>query len=313
MTKRLALTLCLLLGLAPSGPAAALEKRNFLHQETERAYYIHNDKPVENAPRPLVVALHGYSGKGEAVRGSHRLAEHLWAKLDEIAQREGFVTLYPVALHGQWNLFPGLKDTTLESGEPADDVGYIHGLVADMVAKGIADPNRIYLTGFSDGAILSYRLLCLDGPGVFAAAVPIAGSMHQPHYDSCAPDFVPPILVIAGTRDPILPYDGWLFSGGREVSIPETMELWRKLHGCDAQSWTLMADRVVEDSSRVRAVTWTGCATPDSVKLLRIEGGGHQAPSFTPGPARWTERFGPRNQDIESAEEIWRFLSVFAK
>lgn len=303
----------LLLGLLAPGFAQALEPRSFPFQEAERRYLIHNAEAAQTSPRPLVVALHGYSGKGEEVRGEHRLAEVLWSRLDQIAEREGFVTVYPVALHGQWNLFPGLRNTELESGQPVDDVGFILALVEHLVAEGLADPSRIYLTGLSDGAILTYRMLCRAPPSPFAAAVALIGSMHQSHYEACTPATPVPLLVIAGTADPILPYDGWIFSGGREVSIPETLELWRRLHGCSGQQWALLDDPVADDGSRARLVTWTGCARDGSVKLLRLEGAGHQAPSRTPSPQRWIERFGPRNQDIEGADEVWQFLSGFSK
>ncbi len=86
------------------------------------------------------------------------------------------------------------------------------------------------------------------------------------------------------------------------------MEHFRLLHGCTGQTAKLRDDRITGDGSRVLEVVWTGCRTPNAVKLLRVEGGGHNWPSHEPLPAAWREWAGVHNRDIESAEEIWTFL-----
>ena len=110
-----------------------------------------------------------------------------------------------------------------------------------------------------------------------------------------------------------MPYDGWLFPTGREISIPETMEHFRLLHACTGQKTDLLYDRDAEDNSRVREVVWTGCGIPSAVKLLRVEGGGHNWLSHEPLPAAWREWAGVHNRDIESAEEVWAFVRQFRK
>ena len=61
-----------------------------------------------------------------------------------------------------------------------------------LVEEGLADSDRLYLTGFSDG-----------------------GTMYQAHRDGCAATVATPLMAIAGTGDRILPYDGWLSPTGR--------------------------------------------------------------------------------------------------
>ena len=142
-----------------------------------------------------------------------------------------------------------------------DDVGFIARMIARLVDEGLADAERVYLTGFSDGAIMSYKLLC-TAEAPFAAAAPAAGTMYQKHRDTCAATVPIPLLAIAGTNDRSLPYDGWLFPTGRGLSVPETMEHFRLLHGCTGQKTDLLYDRDAKDGSRVLEVVWTGCATP---------------------------------------------------
>ena len=295
--------------VAASSPPAG-EARTLEHQGVERHYYLQNAAAA--APVPLVVSLHGYRRPDQALAERENLSAVASASLGRVAGREGFIVAYPHAWLGKWNQFAGLDNTQLEDGRPVDDVGFIARLIERLVDRGLADPKRVYLTGFSDGAIMSYRLLCTAG-APFAAAAPVAGTMYQKHRDTCAATLPIPLLVIAGTDDRSLPYDGWIFPTGREISIPETMEHFRLLHGCTGQKSDLLYDRDPHDGSRVLEVVWTGCAIEHAVKLLRVEGGGHNAPSFEPLPEAWRDWAGAHNRDVKTAEEIWTFLRQFER
>ena len=295
-----------------SSPAAAGEVRILQHQGVERRYYLQNGEAGAAAPAPLVVSLHGHRDKEKALAEREALSGIAWDALGRAAGREGFIVAYPHAWLGQWNLFDGLKNATLEDGRKADDAGFIFAMVSYLVAEGLADPERVYLTGFSDGAIMSYRLLCTAGMP-FAAAAPGAGSMFEGHRDSCAAEAPVPIMVIAGTFDAVLPYDGWIFPTGRELSIPETLEHFRRLNGCTGQEGALRYDRDGWDDSRVLEMRWTGCTVEGAVKLLKVKGGGHNWPSYEPLPSEWRKWAGAHNRDIESAEEIWKFVRRFRK
>ena len=216
----------------------------------------------------------------------------------------------PAAYWGQWNLFEGLKNTRLDNGKQIDDIGYVFGVVDKLIAGGVADRSRIYISGISDGATMAIRLLCHpDSP--FAAAVHIVGSMPERYRPGCQSARPTPIMAIAGTNDRILFYDGRIYPYGRSMSIPELMEFWRLKHGCTGQAYKLLPDLEQDDNSRVMAVTWTGCTIDGAVKLLRAEGGGHVVPSFTPVPESIRQRWGGHNRDIESAVEVWKFVNGF--
>ena len=293
-------------------PPPAGEARTLEHQGIERHYYLHNIEAAASAPVPLVVSLHGYRRPEQALTERNDLSQIAWGSLDRVASREGFVVAYPHAWLGQWSLFEGLPNIALDDGRTVDDVGFIARMIARLVGEGLVDPERVYLTGFSDGAIMSYRLLC-TAEAPFAAAAPNAGAMYQTHRDTCAATVPIPLLVIAGTNDRSLPYDGWLFPTGRGLSVPETMEHFRLLHGCTGQKTDLLYDRDAKDGSRVLEVVWSDCAVENAVRLLRIEGGGHTSPSHGPAPDGWRERGASHNRDIESAEEIWAFLRRFER
>jgi polyhydroxybutyrate depolymerase len=103
--------------------------------------------------RPLLVVLH--MGRGTA---DGKVMRDLTG-LDATADREGFLVAYPDGLDGQWNSILCCNDT--------DDVGFIRALVDQAVRRWGADPDRLYATGASAGAAMSYRLAAAL-PGVFA-------------------------------------------------------------------------------------------------------------------------------------------------
>jgi hypothetical protein len=56
------------------------------------------------------------------------------------------------------------------------------------------------------------------------------------------------------------------------------------------------------------------CRTVDgAVRLYRVNGGGHQVPTFAPDDPEWIKKAGRRNHDIETAEEFWSFARKFSR
>ncbi len=283
----------------------------FIHQGIDRQYRIHNAEAASKGTAPVVVHLHGLRYREEVEKGRKTFDHIAWKPLEKVADKNGFVLVQPGAYWGRWNLFPELDHIRLDNGEEFDDIGYIFGVVDELINEGLADRNRIYVSGISDGATLIIRLLCHpDSP--FAAAVHIVGSFSERYQANCETKNPTPFMAIAGTTDRILRYDGGISPFGRSLSIPEVMEFWRLKHGCSGQTYNLLPDRDPDDSSRVMSVTWTGCAIDSAVKLLRVEGGGHVVPSYTPVPVSRSERWGGHNRDIESAEEVWNFVNKFS-
>jgi polyhydroxybutyrate depolymerase len=106
---------------------------------------------------PLVVALHGFGGDGRSMLHQTRL--------DELADQYGFLVAYPDGIDGNW--------TALYCCQNNDDVGFIHAMVDQLTHTWGADASRVYATGFSQGAELTYRL-AVELPGMFAAIAPVA-------------------------------------------------------------------------------------------------------------------------------------------
>ncbi len=288
------------------------EVRTFAYQGEQRFYRLFNAENRTETPRPLVLHLHGFRSKETTLKDRATLDYMRWKKLEDEAAKQNFILVSPAAYHGQWRLFPNLKNVVLPSGEEVDDVGYIFELVSFLVDDGLVNGSRIYLTGISDGAILAYHLMCFE-TSPFIAVVAIVGSMYESHLKDCPVKNPPALLVVAGTNDPILPYDGWIFPTGREVSVPETMDFWRRKHKCSGQKAKKLDDLEPEDGSQILLVEWTGCFKSGAVKLLRAEGSGHAVPDFDAVSEGWLKKSGGQNRDISSAEEAWHFFKRFSK
>jgi polyhydroxybutyrate depolymerase len=290
--------------LACAAAASADERLAYTHQGAPRAAYLR--QPASGAgPRPLVIALHGLNGTGENY--------HTWSGFDAVADRDGFVTVYPDAIEKRWSYGrPIIAPMPALAGKPVDDIGFIRLLIDDLVGKGIADPARIYVTGSSRGGLMTYTLACALADRIAAAAAIITG-MTDLQRDDCRPARPVPIVVIAGTKDTTQPYDGMRFATGRLLSVPDTMEYWRMQHGCTAQSERLLPQRDPAGRSRITLVEWGECQSGARLLLYRVANGGHQLPSTVSGNPMSEEKFGIRNHDIETAEEVWSFFKPYAR
>jgi polyhydroxybutyrate depolymerase len=114
--------------------------------------------------------------------------------------------------------------------------------------------------------------------------------------------------MIAGTDDWIQAYDGAMAPGFRLLSVPESLEFWRRLRGCGAREVTELPPHEPTDPTLAVLVEWTTCKDPSPQRFYRIEGAGHSLPSFAALSDREKRRHGGRSQTIETAEELWSFF-----
>ena len=289
---------------ATDGVATAQETLAYTLQGAQRTAVLH--QPAGGAgPRPLVIALHGLNGTGENFRN--------WSGFDALADREGFVTVYPDAIEKRWSYGrPIIAPMPALAGEPVDDTGFIRVLIDDLIARKIADPARIYVAGASRGGLLAYTIACALADRIAAAAALITG-MTEWQREDCRPARPVPIMVIAGTNDTTQPYAGMRFAIGRLLSVPETMEYWRAQNGCTEQSERLLPQRDPAAHTRVTLVAWSKCASGARLLLYRVANGGHQLPSTVSTNPMAEEKFGFRNHDIETAEEVWSFFKSYSR
>src|SRR5581483_7663148 len=128
-----------------------------------------------------------------------------------------------------------------------------------------------------------------------------------------------PMLLMNGTADPLIPYQGGRSTSRFAVdgywSTERTLGFWRHIDGCEEQDGasTELDDRDAADQSTVTRIE-SRCPDGQDVVLYRINDGGHCMPGFsddTRFPRMVSYMLGPQNHDIDGAEVIWTFFKRF--
>jgi polyhydroxybutyrate depolymerase len=279
----------------------------------KREYILVTPKQPRAGPRPLVVILHGHLGTAGNALGGGATPSPLSAWID-IADREN---LFLVALQGSKGPdgHTGWNDCRGDSvGDPhTDDVAFASAVLRSLVDAGRADPHRIYVMGMSNGAMMSLRLALEMRPAPAAIAA-VAGLMAQ--QSACREASGPvSVLLIVGTEDPLVPYEGgqvglWRRKNrGAVMSAEATRDYWLRVDGLSAVTGvTAVFPHLGHDTTRASKTTYGSDVGPQ-VEMLTIEHGGHVEPSlrFHYGPI-YRQLVGVQNRDLESAEEAWSFF-----
>ncbi len=268
-------------------------KEDFITVAGVRRRYLVHLPPGYNhrKPTPLIFMLHG-GGASPEHPGDYRLAD--------AADAKGFVVVYPEWLNRSWN------DGREISGRTADDVGFISALVDEMVHDYNVDPKRVYSTGISNGGYMSFTLACKLADKI-AAVAPVAGSMSHFTLDACKPAKAVSVLMINGTGDPLVKFEGGPVRGrGDSEPITHVVEFWRKQEcGNALVNATQLPDLDPRDGSTVK-VESVACPGREVINYT-IEGGGHT----WPGGVQYLPKrmIGTVNRDLDASETIVDFFS----
>ena len=260
-----------------------------------------NELPVGS---PIVIVFHGSNQSGEGVR------KFAGGAFDDLAAREHLVVVYPDAYKRLWN------DARISSDFPArrdgyDDVAFFKGLVAYFATSVGIDTRRVYVVGYSNGAQLVIRLIHEAGEMLAGAAL-ISATQPAPENFVDGRTRVPvPILLIHGTRDRLVPYEGGMASlwgfrpRGLGLSHIETGKYFARRNGISSQPSTGILDLPSKGRTSIEVRNWS---EPEKypVRAYTINGGGH----VIPNPVKSAPViFGRTARSLDSARAIWAFFS----
>jgi polyhydroxybutyrate depolymerase len=260
-------------------------------------------------PMPLVLVLHPKGHKGLDL-----LERSSWPA---VAKQYGFIAVFPDGLNQAWADLRSPEERHLSQAQAgADDVAFLTTLVNRYIDSGLADKQRIYVSGVSNGGAMAMTLACLR-PQTFAAAGSVIMSMTETMLSLCQPQTHIPMLLMLGTADPIVPYGGNPKKSKHFVSAEQTLAFWRKVNGCQDKSalTSQLPDIDLGDQSTVEKITST-CPVDTDVTFYRVNGGGHRLPDIindAKHPDRVDMVLKPQNHDINGPEEIWQFLRRFSR
>ena len=285
-------------------------------QRPEGARHVLLDLPKGTHPgkHPLVILLHGHGGTASQLMGLNGSAAPLsvWRN---IADREGWVVAAPRGLDGS-DKMPGWNDCRKDaaSNPTADDAGLIGAIIDREVAQDNVDPDRVFVMGMSNGAMMTLRVAQEMGDRLAGFAT-VSGSMAATS-ECAAPKTRLSGLIISGTADPIVPYGGGDvrilgMPRGSVIPVEQTVKNWRIFDGLAAQpaSVAKLPHRDSGDPTSVVRTVWGSDPAGLQIEFLRVDGGGHVEPSPS---QRIGGLFGlvvgRQNGDVETAEEAFAFF-----
>jgi polyhydroxybutyrate depolymerase len=262
------------------------------------------------SPLPVLLAFHGGGGNPAQFKRS--------AGIDAVAEREGFIAVYPAGtgvgrMLLTWNAGTECCGRALALG--VDDVGFTHAVINDLGGRVALDRTRVYATGHSNGAGMTYRL-AVEAADLVAAIAPVAGASMGLSRATATPI---PLMHIHSVDDPRALYDGGLgpeFPGTdhrvNHTPVVDELSAWKKLNGCAGEAVVREKRTGNADASAhvAEKLEWT-CSAGSPVVHWRLHGVGHGWPGAT---EQGRERLvGPRTTVISAAEEAWTFVRGFSR
>lgn len=263
---------------------------------------------------PVVMALHGCGMTGYGLNSMKAATQ-----LDDLADREGFIVVYPTqrlfrSAINCWNSADP-REQHRHTGEPA----LLAGVARQVVEEYDADPRQVHVVGASSGAGAAV-VLAATYPDLFATASSVAGGEYGlDRVDPDDPDATPPeytarqawaqmgdrarqvpLLVIQGEEDDVVP----------PVVATRLVEQWTAVGDLvddgllnDSLRWSEETTAVPGDADS-HAYVHTTLTGPDGSSLVEsylVDEMGHD----WPGPAAeglFTDRAGP-----DASAIVWDF------
>ena len=295
-------------------PSLNAQRTSFIHDNLKRnfkvylpAYYI------KSSQSPLVIALHGRGGNSESMILLTRKG------FNKLADKDGFIVVYPEGIDLNWN--DGRMDEEANDRahrENIDDVGFISALIDSMISDYNIDPKRVYVTGISNGAIMSYRLAC-ELAGKITAIAPVDGNIPFLLSSECNPVRPVSVLAINNTNDPLVPYNGGDIYGhfhrinlGKVLSVNQSIMYWVNRNSClPTADVTKEPDKDPHDGTSVTRMTYLNGKEGTEVVLYSVEGGGHTWPDGFQYLPVWL--IGKTCRDFDATEVIWSFFKKHSR
>jgi len=256
-------------------------------------YVLHKPPGLGSAQVPLIVNLHGGQGTGES--------EEALTGMDALADQGTFIVAYP-------------DEYTVKD---------VKALIKTLEASENVNPERVFITGISRGGVYSEWLGCKLA-GEIAGIAAVAGPLPTALESRCKPAQPLPVLLISGTADPIVPYNGGevsstaaesegiMLGNADLLSAEQTMAFWRREDGCTGatteQPLTLTGPA---GGTTTTVIDSAACQDGTRVTLYRVNGGGHTWPggsSVEAAPAV-AKIVGKTSTNFSASQVIWDFFA----
>ena len=294
--------------------AGMAQQRSVQVGDTQFEYLLYQPAQLDG-PAPAIFALHGAGGNTDIMRA---LGYELLADVD------GFVVVYPSAPGTNWAVadFFGTPPHA-EFPDSIRDVAYFDAILDELILENTVDPQRLFVTGGSRGGMMTLRLAC-ERAERFLAVAPTRIVMPGGWLDSCRPSEAISVMLLMGTKDPLVPFEGgdltFRDTSSPVLSFADTENFWLRFNGCEGESASSrLYDLDPTDGISTRVERWKPCNAGVEVLSYRVFGMGHPIPGVRI-PEHLTRQIteifgkpleevtGPGTRDFHGPTEVWRFF-----
>jgi polyhydroxybutyrate depolymerase len=273
---------------------------------SDRTYIIHVPKEVvEKNDISLVLYLHGAGANAEIASKYYG-----W---EEKADQESFIVVFPQALPvdqakpSDFKQNPNVwNDGSERANKNVNDVAYLRRVIEDVSSRHSIDPTRIYMSGFSNGASMTFRA-GVELSNMLAAIAPVMGQLYlqSPH-----PENPVSLIYIVGTVDPLNPFNGgmatnpWDNKPVYSKPMGESLNVWLSLLNLDPNKGKKVS------SNEVISTSYGPNETHQQALYVVLENQGHQWPGSNRNlPVDFA---GPNNANYNATDQIWKFFRIKA-
>jgi len=258
----------------PTGELTKKTITGFDESGIDRDYYVHVPKNYDNSkPVPLHVTFHGLNAPCLESGGTYNI-------LKDEAEKRGYILVAPCGSTG--SLGTGYNSGTccgFNKKSKVDEFAFVREILADVSAKLCVEPEAIWASGFSNGAMLAEVLACKMGD-VFKAVTSVSGVVElRPGSagglkacDTAVSGTTKraAVLNVHGNADPVVPWQSDPVLGF--PGIPKDMQAWADRSGCKTGPVTLLKQ------GKYTIQRWSDCMDGKHMDLVKKAGGGHAWP-----------------------------------
>ncbi|MFY7786574.1 MAG: alpha/beta hydrolase family esterase [Thermoflexibacteraceae bacterium] len=260
----------------------------------------------------VVTVLHGGGGRGIDVA---QLGVHPLAAFRTVADTEKFLVVYPegtpdIQGNSGWN---DCRSDDI-AGSQGDDITFLKELNGKLVNELKISPTKMFLTGTSNGALMTYAYAFQFPETVRAIAVSSGNLPLLPESGKCSNGAILPlpILLTHGTSDPAMPANGGCVADvggncnrGKVISQSATIQYWLERNSLkNTTPITTIFDVNMTDAGNVEKRIYNGV---NPLVYYILHNAGHSVASKTVYQNS-SAASGVQNRDIEYAEEVWNFF-----
>lgn len=286
----------------PCGTQTGTSCYSLTHSGVTRTFALHVPSAFQKNAGALVIVLHGSDGDGVKVEGN--------TGFSTLADQVGFAVAYPDGLMDP----TGQTDWAYFFNDFTDDVGFLRQLI-DLLQSNVApDPKKIYVAGFSAGALMAHRM-GVQASDLVAAIGPVEGTLYSSSAPQTVPAAVAPVSVIElhGDQDTVIHYCG----DSSDVSVEESFNYWAGSSANSCSSFDTTSALCDAQGNITAAVEKdaTSCKGNAEVKFYKLIGGVHEwysVPMNVSGDVPYNPDFDS-STGIVTTNIIWNFFASHPK